>query len=172
MCCGSPILPPGELRISIPGTNIESTFWVKLLLPHGGQVSLINALEGAVGCHVLIVDDEGAVRKLVRMVLSTAGYESLEAEDGQAAYELLQNLETAPKLVITDIRMPRMNGAELCERLRMEYPDTKILCISAYSDPLSPNGHYFLAKPFTSKALLAMVKDVLELPAPGEIRRP
>jgi len=49
----------------------------------------------------------------------------MEAQDGLAAYELIKELKTDPKLIIIDIQMPRMNGAELAERLRTEYPNTK-----------------------------------------------
>ena len=56
-----------------------------------------------------------------------------------------------------------MNGAELTQRLRTNYPDLKVLCISGFADPLSPNGHYFLAKPFSPDALLALVRDVLNV---------
>jgi len=115
---------------------------------------------------IMVVDDEASVRRMIVSILSSAGYQNvMEAEDGFAACEVLRGIAENLRLVITDIRMPRMNGAELTNRIRADYPEIKVLCISAYSDPLSPNGHYFLAKPFTPKALLAMVKDVFEVPA-------
>src|SRR5690242_9871429 len=98
---------------------------------------------GREGMHrsILIVDDESRVRKLVRSILASDGYQSImEAEDGIAALELIQKLKAGLRLVITDIQMPRMNGAELTRQLRAEYPNTKILCMSGYTDPLSPNG--------------------------------
>jgi YesN/AraC family two-component response regulator len=66
-------------------------------------------------------------------------------------------------LVITDIEMPRMNGAELMNLLRTEYPELKILCISSHADLLSTNYHSFLAKPFTAPALRAMAKKVMSV---------
>ena len=115
---------------------------------------------------ILVVDDEASVRKMIVSILAFAGYQKImEAGDGIAACELMSECASELKLVITDIRMPRMNGAELTTRIRADYPEIKVLCVSAYSDPLSPNGHYFLAKPFTPKALLAMVRDVFEVPA-------
>jgi CheY-like chemotaxis protein len=126
---------------------------------------LTDKLSAAELAPILVVDDDSGVRRLVRSMLLHAGYESSEAGDGLEAYERLQDSARRPTLVITDIQMPRMNGAELAHRLRVEWPDVKILCISAFADPMSPNGHYFLAKPFTAKALLAIVRDVFEIPA-------
>jgi len=100
-----------------------------------------------------IADDELIIRKFVSKTLSSAGYWTLEAEGGLAAYELIRELNTDLKLAIVDIRMPRMNGVELTERLRTEYPDIKILCISGYSNEQCPKAHCFLAKPFGAKAL-------------------
>lgn len=114
---------------------------------------------------VLIVDDEAALRGLVRHVLEQVGYEVLEAGDGLAAYSLVQERRGGLDLLITDIVMPQMTGAELIERLEAEYANLKILCISAYADQMSANCHYFLAKPFTAMALCAMVEKVLAVPA-------
>jgi two-component system cell cycle sensor histidine kinase/response regulator CckA len=116
-----------------------------------------------------VVDDEKSVRLLVFNILTKTGHSVLQAEDGLAAYDLVGQVHRELKLVITDVRMPRMDGAELTRRLREEHPDISILCMSGYADPMSPNGHYFLAKPFQPAALMAIVRDVLEvLPENGQ----
>ncbi len=112
---------------------------------------------------ILVVDDESMVRELVAAMLRQYGYDVIQAEDGLTAFEMVQQFRDNLGLVITDIRMPRMDGNQLTTRLRNEYPRIKVLCMSAYADPLSPNGHYFLAKPFTASALMAVVRDVLEV---------
>ena len=99
-------------------------------------------------------------------MLERAGHHTLEAEDGLAAYNILRQLDGALDLLITDIVMPRMSGTELVERLAVEYPDLRVLCISAYGDPRSPAGHYFLAKPFASNVLITMVEEVLGVSLP------
>ena len=110
---------------------------------------------------ILVADDEPMVRRLVRQMLQPTGHEVLEAEDGLAAYNLIREQQGAFDLLITDIVMPHMDGAELVRRIESEYPELKILCISGYADRKSPNGHYFLPKPFTPVALRAMVEKVL-----------
>jgi CheY-like chemotaxis protein len=117
---------------------------------------------------ILVVDDEAHVREMVCAMLQKAGYDVSHATDGLSAYDAVQERQGRLDLVVTDIRMPRMDGCELVRRLQGEFPDIKILCMSGYADPLSPNGHYFLAKPFTFGALRAIVQDVLAI-APPEI---
>jgi CheY-like chemotaxis protein len=110
---------------------------------------------------ILIADDDELLRTTISNILVSAGYETITAEDGLQAYDLIRRVHNKVKLVITDIRMPRMSGVELTERLRNEFPELKILCISGYTDRLRFKGHYFLAKPFTSSALRAIVQEVI-----------
>lgn len=116
-----------------------------------------------------MVDDENVVRSFTSTVLRRAGYCVLEAEDGRVAVEVLSAESEEPSLVITDIRMPRMNGVELVEHIRAHHPRLPVICVSGFADPLSPNGHYFLPKPFKPNALVALVTDVLGIqPSRGE----
>ncbi|WHH59093.1 response regulator [Petroclostridium sp. X23] len=84
---------------------------------------------------VLVADDEKWIRKaIVKRVLSCglAVKIAAEAEDGQEAYELALN--TKPDIIITDIKMPCMNGLQLIERLKDQLPRTKFIIISGYAD--------------------------------------
>jgi YesN/AraC family two-component response regulator len=111
---------------------------------------------------ILVVDDEPGVRRLVRTILAAAGLRKvMEADDGLTAYDLIE--QSKPGLVITDIQMPRMTGTELTDRLAVEYPDIKVLCMSAYSEMLSPNCHFFISKPFRSAALLEILRKVFHI---------
>jgi YesN/AraC family two-component response regulator len=94
-------------------------------------------------------------------MLHGTGYDLVEADDGLTPYDLIRARHGALDLLVTDMRMPHMNGAELIHRVEREYPKLKILCISGYADPMSPSGHYFLAKPFTRTALRAMIEKVM-----------
>jgi len=107
---------------------------------------------------VLIADDEPGIRKFVSAILERSGYEVLLAEDGLDAYNVIRQLNGKLDLLITDIRMPKMTGTELSERLKIDYPNVRILCISAYTNDWLLNCPYFLTKPFTGAALLSLVK--------------
>jgi CheY-like chemotaxis protein len=111
---------------------------------------------------VLVVDDEAAVRAVVRTTLLRQGYEVLEAEDGVAAYELIQRFSGGIQLLVTDIDMPRMDGITLGGKLETDYPNIKVLYISGLlrkPPQRSPNLH-LLAKPFLPDALVRCVRDL------------
>lgn len=113
---------------------------------------------------VLVVDDEAGMRKLVGQILQHAGYDVIHAEHGLAAYNIIRELDGKLDLLISDIQMPHMTGAELVDRLRIEYPDLPILLMSSFADPMSPSAHDFLAKPFTATALHALVVKAISVP--------
>ena len=98
-------------------------------------------------CTVLVVDDEAAMRYLLAVVLERAGYEVIEAAHGEAALEQVRSSQ--PRLVITDLMMPRMGGAELIERLRAD-KDTAGIPIVMLTATLvgEPNADAVLMKPF------------------------
>jgi CheY-like chemotaxis protein len=75
-----------------------------------------NLVEGPKKPIVLIVDDETTARFVTREVLSGAGFETEEAEDGVAALQMLEDLK--PDIVIADVMMPVMDGFTLCEEIR------------------------------------------------------
>ena len=122
---------------------------------------------------LLIVDDQRVVRRLVQRLLSEAGYRTFEAENGAEALDVL-NLIGRVDLVLVDVVMPRLNGAELVRELLARWPDQRVLYMSAH--PAERLAQYqapdlqvpFLAKPFTHETLLAKVEDALRrLPAPA-----
>lgn len=85
---------------------------------------------------VLIVDDEPSVRTIVRLILEKAGYEVLEAENGETAIEALNTGENRLVLdvVICDIRMPKINGVQAIEYFQREYPHVPIIVLTAYPE--------------------------------------
>jgi two-component system chemotaxis response regulator CheY len=95
---------------------------------------LFGALTG--NGRVLVVDDEPAVRNIVRLILEKAGYEVLEAENGEAAIEALNTGENRLVLdvVICDIRMPKINGIQAIEYFQREYPHVPIIVLTAYPE--------------------------------------
>jgi two-component system, cell cycle sensor histidine kinase and response regulator CckA len=120
------------------------------------------------GPALLVVDDDRYVRATITRALAYEGYELLEAADGLQALALLQEEGAGGvRLVITDIRMPGMNGDDLGRLLRELRPDLPVLYISGYSVPnldfLAPGElqRCWLAKPFTPSRLLARVRELL-----------
>ena len=79
---------------------------------------------------VLVVDDEAYIRQIIIRVLEQRGYQVKEAANGAQALELLR--ETPFDLVITDLRMPQMEGLELLERARELYPETDFIILTAH----------------------------------------
>jgi CheY-like chemotaxis protein len=115
---------------------------------------------------VLVVDDEETVRALTRRILEGAGYQVWEAADGlQALGFLTQGVVDA---VVTDIRMPAMDGWELAAHVATMNPRPPILFVSGYDAHIGTRSlpAPVLAKPFTPEALLANVRDLLWRPQP------
>jgi CheY-like chemotaxis protein len=114
---------------------------------------------------ILLVEDEPAVRQLFAQALSRAGYAVYEARNGQEAMKLFDQHGDAIDLLLTDMRMPYMGGAELAHHLRGRRHSLKLLCISGYPGSLDPDlSSDFLAKPFSRDDLLKKVREVLDRP--------
>lgn len=124
----------------------------------------------AVGEHtgILVVDDDDMVRRLVSVALRNAGYDVFEAGSGDEALELLTNASAEVRMLVTDIRMPGMDGLELVRRVRDGYPSIKILYMTGFTDQQVEPGATVLQKPFKPEVLRKHVARSLK--GPG--RRP
>ena len=127
---------------------------------------------------VLLVEDDARVRALVATMLRRSGYAVLDAEGGEQALEIMRAHRGSIDLLLTDVVMPAMNGRILAERLQTLSPGTRVLFMSGYSDDaivragvLAAEGA-FLQKPFSSAALAAKVRQVLEGGASRDICSP
>jgi two-component system, OmpR family, KDP operon response regulator KdpE len=113
---------------------------------------------------VLIVEDEPPMRKLLRMGLSTQGYELLEAPDGRTALKLI---EQAPDLIILDLGLPDIEGHELLEMIRARNERIPIVVVSSRSDEsdkilaLDLGADDYITKPFGMGELLARMRAAL-----------
>ena len=115
---------------------------------------------------VIVVDDEPAVRSIVKRMLEPAGYIVEEAEGPKEACETID--KSGPlDLLIADFRMPELTGDEVARRFRAAKPDVKVLFITGYADDLFAersllwDGEAFLEKPFSKKGLLEAVSLLL-----------
>ena len=117
---------------------------------------------------VLVVEDEDAVRLIVRRVLRDQGYEILEARDGNEALRVCAQKGDAIDLVLSDVIMPGMGGRELSRALAASRPGLPILFMSGYNDDgeLAGSGADLgtgvLAKPFTAETLATQVREALD----------
>ena len=121
---------------------------------------------------ILVVEDGEAVRNLVCLMLVQNGYGVLEARDGREALRLCETHPEPIQLVLTDLVMPNMKGAELAERLRRARPGLRILLMSGYPDEpvVQRPGREPLAllpKPFTSVELVEKIRQILDAPWNG-----
>ena len=117
---------------------------------------------------ILLAEDEGAARAMVRMALEGQGYTVLEAGDGEEAARLFRQHPGPVHLLLTDVVMPRMSGRQLAELAVGLRPQTKVLYVSGYTDDavirhgVVQAGVPFLQKPFTLAALARKVREVLD----------
>jgi CheY-like chemotaxis protein len=134
-------------------------------LGHGDSLPGSGTQSGAT---ILVVEDEDALRAAIRRLLQSEGYTVLEAENGAAALEVLSSPSSAGvALVLTDLRMPVMDGRQLAAALVRVRPNLPIVFMSGFTAQLmdmrlvSPHLA-FLAKPFKNEALLAAVRGQLD----------
>lgn len=117
---------------------------------------------------VLIVEDEELLRNLIIEALTMHGYEVLAAANGKEALILEKSHSGTIDVLITDVAMDKMSGAQVAEEIVASRPATKVIFISGFPDgPIGPRGELkpgtvLLQKPFTIKALSAKIREVLD----------
>jgi CheY-like chemotaxis protein len=119
---------------------------------------------GDVAATILVVEDEDAVRQMLKLTLERAGFVVLDAADGRAALRLAAEARKPFSLVISDLSMPGMGGEEVIKRLRQLMPDTQMLLMSGYADSTTPgelSDIRILGKPFTPRQLLETVRALI-----------
>ena len=113
---------------------------------------------------ILLIDDEPPIRKLLRMGLSTQGYDIIEAGSGRAALEMMSE---QPGLIILDLGLPDMNGHDLLRQLRARDESVPIVVLSSRGDEagkvqaLDAGADDYVTKPFGMDELLARIRAAL-----------
>ena len=152
---------PGEgatFRVLLPGTTD---------LPRAAQAERVPQRTGGANETILIVEDDPSVRTIACRVLQRYGYQVQAASSGEEALLLLATNNVRPDLVLTDVVMPGMTGAELFRELSAAHPGLRVLFTSGYAAEalgrygLEPVGAAFLEKPYTPAALAAKVRAAL-----------
>jgi two-component system, OmpR family, alkaline phosphatase synthesis response regulator PhoP len=114
---------------------------------------------------VLLVDDEPSILQLARMYLERDGFRIQEAKDGEAALEAITRLQ--PALVVLDVMLPKLDGFEVCSRVRAENNSVAILMLTARDEDIDKilglelGADDYLTKPFNPRELVSRVKAIL-----------
>jgi two-component system cell cycle response regulator CpdR len=116
---------------------------------------------------VLIVDDEEAMRLLVARAIAMDGHETVTAQDGAEALEILTREDGAFDLLLTDIQMPVMDGIALALTAARDFPQLTILLMTGFADQrerasgLNAIAHDVISKPFSVADIRTAVADAL-----------
>ncbi len=116
---------------------------------------------------ILIAEDQDDLREMIAQTLRLSGYEVVAAEDGERAYQ--QAKSTQPDLIILDYELPRLNGRQVCKKLKAmdAFTNTPIVIISSYGNPrymeasLEAGAKEFIRKPFELNHLTDRVDALL-----------
>lgn len=124
---------------------------------------------------ILLADDESAITLLFEMDLTRRGYRVLQAHSGSGASKISAEFPTPIDVLVTDWKMPDLNGDELARRLLVERPELKIIVMSGHPDAadviagFAKDQALFLRKPFSPARLVESITRLLNLPdKPGE----
>jgi len=124
---------------------------------------------------ILVADDEPLIRNLITLLLQQDGHLVLSAANGHEGLELSRQYPGTIDLVITDVGMPHMNGADLCGHLLEERPGIQVLLMSGadVTEIVSQNINLpFLPKPFDGMTLKGRVRTILGAPARPPVHLP
>ncbi len=116
---------------------------------------------------ILVVEDQDALREMVRSFLVASGYRVLQASRPEEALQIAREHKGSIDLLLTDLVMPGMNGHELAKKLTAEIPDLKVVYMSGYVGfmrrEMTGSSEALINKPFTRATLLQKMREVLEL---------
>jgi PAS domain S-box-containing protein len=151
---------------SAPGRGTS----VRLLLPRHERAAAVEPApspaltKAGTGETILLVDDEAGVREAAAELLRDLGYRVLEAEDGPAALDLIQDLPRLD-LLVTDVGLPNgMNGRQVAEAMRERWPTLRVLFITGHAETALPPGIAVIGKPFKLATLARRVQAILAEP--------
>src|SRR5262245_56641277 len=135
--------------------------WRGVFLTSDEVGPMLDAMAASVGV-VAVIDDEASIRETLGFALRRAGYQVETFSDGQAAWEAFQRV--LPDLVVLDILMPRLDGLELCRRLRARSAALPIIFLTSRDEELDRvlglelGADDYLCKPFSVRELIARVR--------------
>ena len=111
---------------------------------------------------IVLIDDEEDIREVLSIVLEDAGYSVTTASDGASGLKLCEDIH--PQIIITDIRMPKMDGIQVLEAVKKNYPDIEVIVVTAFGEielavkALQLDASDFVTKPVDEDVLMVSIK--------------
>jgi DNA-binding NtrC family response regulator len=111
---------------------------------------------------IVVIDDEEDIRDVISVVLSDAGYEVATAENGEEGLRICDTF--SPQIVLTDIRMPKMDGIQVLEALKSTHPDIEVIVLTAFGEikqatrALELDASDYITKPLSDDVLFIALK--------------
>ncbi|MCC7376536.1 MAG: response regulator [Verrucomicrobiales bacterium] len=127
----------------------------------GKRTDTAHSIPQGHGELILLVDDERAIREVMRQALVSCGYHVLAASSGAEALALHATHQSQVAVVITDALMPEMDGLELIQNLQRRGSAARFICMSGNTPRSADPGVHWLTKPFTATQLLSAIRRVL-----------
>ena len=155
---------------SEPGKGAAFNIYIPSLPPSGdsGDSASDEAKPASSMGRVLLVEDDGMVRTITQAMLEKLGCTVVAARSPEEALSLCTGAETRVDLLLTDVVMPEMSGAELRDRIRAVQPDIRVLFMSGYPSNVIADhgvleeGIHFVQKPFNMNELAKKVRDAMQ----------
>ena len=155
---------------SEPGKGSEFNLYFPAAQGTRTRASPAPRINGGVGRSesILLVEDEGPLRKLIGDALRAHGYRVFEAKDGAAGIALGAQSDTRLDLLLTDVILPDVSGPQVAQRLALGHPSMKVLYMSGYTDDyltqrgVASSDTMLLEKPFTIESLLSKIRETLD----------
>jgi CheY-like chemotaxis protein len=157
----------GAVVLDTPATGRRVRLFFPAAAPGAGTGATGDDGNAPSSGTVLLAEDEPTVRLLMKRVLQRAGFVVLVASDGEEALQISRTYSSRIDVLVSDVIMPRMGGGELSRRLRQERPEIRVLHVSGYTagalrqHEALDDSAAFLQKPFTPKALISRLREVL-----------
>ena len=149
------------------GTRVHVLLPASNRAPHSAATDMTGLRPPVSAVTILVVEDADDLREITELILKKAGYQVLTAHSGALALEMLEHLNGDVDLLLTDVVMPRMQGPELVQRIKVVHPEIRVLYMSGYAQTILSDGGtlaegvLLLEKPFTETALLGKVDEAL-----------
>lgn len=165
-----------KISLMIPGDVIGEPFALYVAMIADCRATKVEAMKSSLGTTnppvILLVEDETAVREVTREVLLHAGYRVLESGNARDALQWAGAHAEQIDLLLTDVIMPEMNGAELAGRLQEMRPGLVTVFMSGYAESdlarrINQSSATHIQKPFTVHQLLSRVSEALQAGAAG-----